>query len=133
MKGCRIQTTGKRSSAWGYTEIVCPGKSRNGVKENRNILLMLYKTACTLNDHLWNSSVMLRKFVKGRMNNLDIVALDFFLDVGYFLRTLIDQKNDKMHIRAVFEDRFGHILEKCGLTSLRRRYDHASLPFTDRA
>ena len=70
---------------------------------------------------------------KCRINNLYIAALDFFLDISYFLRTLIDQKNDEMHIRAVFEDRFGHILEKCGLTSLRWRYDHASLTFTDRA
>ena len=71
---------------------------------------MLYQTARTLNYHLRNASVVLRKLVKCRINNLNVIAFDFFFDIGNFLRTLINQKNDQMHGRIVLKNRLCNIL-----------------------
>ncbi len=61
VKCCRIKTAGQCPSALCHAEIVCSGKSCDRVKKDRDFLLMLYQTACTLNYHLRNASVVLRK------------------------------------------------------------------------
>ena len=104
MKRCRIKTTRQSPSARCHAEIVCSGKSGDRIKKNRYFLLMLYQTARTLNYHLRNTSVMLRKLIKCRINNFNIIPLDFFLDIGNLLRTFIDQQNDQVHGRVVFKE-----------------------------
>ena len=37
-------------------------------------------------------------------NHFYILSLNRFLDIGHLLRTLIDQKNDQMHIRMIMCD-----------------------------
>ena len=94
---------------------------------------MLYQSARTFHNHLGYSLMMLRKLIKGRIDNLHIVSPDCFFDICNFLRTFIDQQNDQMHIRIVSKNGFRHIFQKCGLTCFRRRHDHSSLSLTDRA
>ena len=94
---------------------------------------MLYKTAGTLHYHLRYTLVMLRKLIKGRIDNLYIRSLNGFLYVCYLLRTLIDEKNDQMHIFIIFQDRLGYILQEGGLSCFRRGNDHTSLSLSDGA
>ena len=75
---------------------------------------------------------MLRDVVKCRVDDLDVVAHDGILNVRDFLRPLVDQQNDQMHVRMVRDDALGDLLKKRGLAGLRRRHDHASLPLADR-
>ena len=77
--------------------------------------------------------MMLWKLIKGGIDNFYIWPYNGFFDVSYFLRTLIDQKNDQMHVRIVSQNRLCHIFQQSCLTGFRRRYDHSSLSFTDRA
>jgi hypothetical protein len=93
---------------------------------------MLYKTARTLHNHLGNSLMMFRKFIKCRIDHFHIRSLDRLSDIGNLLRTLIDQKNDQMHISVIPEDRLGNVFQKGCLTCLWRRYDHSSLALSDR-
>ena len=62
---------------------------------------MLYQTFCPLNDHFRYTLVTLRKLVKGGINNFYIWPYNSFLNVCYFLRTLIDQQDHQMHIRMI--------------------------------
>ena len=69
---------------------------------------MFHKTFCPFDDHLGNTFVMFRKFIKGGIDNFHILPFDRFLDIRNLLRSLIDQKDDHMHIRVIAHDRFCH-------------------------
>ena len=133
MKSCRIQTTGKSSSAWRNDQVVGPGKSGDGIQKNGYVFFMFYQTACTLHYHLRYTFMVLRKLIEGRVDNLYVISPDSFFYVCNLLRALIDQKDNQMHIRIVPLDRFGYIFQKCGLAGFRGRYDHSSLAFSDGA
>ena len=77
--------------------------------------------------------MMLRKFIKRGIDHFHIRSLDCFLDIGNLLRTLIDQKDNEMHIFIILKDGLGNVLQKGCLTGFRRRYDHSSLSLSDRA
>ena len=71
---------------------------------------MFNQTLCTLDHHLGNSFVMLRQLVKGGIDHLHIGADDRFLNIRNFLGTLVDQKDDQMHIRVVGGHGLCHLL-----------------------
>lgn len=81
---------------------------------------MLYQTLRTLDHHLGYPLVMFRQLVKCRVDYFHIWSRDCFPDIGYLLRTLIDQKNQKMHVRLSFLNRECHFFEKGCLTGFRR-------------
>ena len=132
MKGCRVKTSGKSTSAGGHNHIVGSGKSGDAVQQNHHILLMLHQSLGTLNDHLGHSLMMLRQFIKGRIDDLHILTDDGLLNVRYLLRSLVDQKNQHMHLGVGVKDRLRHFLQQGSLTGLRRRNDHSSLSLTHR-
>ena len=133
MKSRRIQTTGKSSSAGRYDQVVCPCQSCNRIKKNCNVFFMFHQTTCTFYYHFRHTFMMFRKLIKCRINDFHIIATDGLPDICNLLRALIDQKNDQMHVRIVSQNRLCHIFQQSCLTGFRRRYDHSSLSFTDRA
>ena len=70
---------------------------------------MFNQTLCTLDHHLGNSFVMLRQLIKGRIDYFYIISDNGFLDVGNFLRTLVDQQNDQVHIWVISKDGLCHL------------------------
>ena len=108
MQGRRIQTTGKGTSARRYNKVVGSCKSGNTVKQNDNIFFMLNKTFCTLNQHFGHSLMVIREFIEGRIDDFHIFPADCFLNIGYFFRTFIDQKNKQMHLRVVSQNGESH-------------------------
>ena len=66
---------------------------------------MFYKTLCTFNDHFRYSLMMFWKLIKCRVNNLYIVSLNGLFNIRNFLRTFINQKNQKMHFRIILKNR----------------------------
>ena len=94
---------------------------------------MFYKAACTLYNHLGYTLMMLRKLIKCGINNFHVRSLYCFPDIGNFLRTFINKKNDQMHILVILRNRFRNILEQSSFTCLRRGNDHTTLSLSDRA
>ena len=92
---------------------------------------MLYQTFRPLNHHLRHPLVVLRQFIKSRVNNLHIISRNGFPDIGHFLRALVNQQDDQVHIFIILQNRFGNVFQQCCLSGFRRGYDHASLPFSD--
>ena len=131
MKCCRIKTTGQGSSARWNNQVVCSCQTGNAVQKDHNVLFVLNQTFCTLDHHLWHTFMMLRKLIKGRINNFHIIPFNGFFDVGYFFRTFIDQKDQKMDLRIILPHRKRHLLQQGCLTCFRRWYDHASLSLTN--
>ena len=82
--------------------------------------MVLDKTLCALDDHLGHSLVMLRHLIEGRIDNLDIFAMDRLLHVRDFLGALINEQNDQMCVRIPREDRLRDILKERCLARLRR-------------
>ena len=132
MKCSRVKTSGKSSSAWRNDQVIGSCQSGDGIQKDHNILLMFYKAACTLHNHLRYTLMMLRKLIKCRIDNLYIRSLYCFLDISNLLWTLVNEKNDQMHVLVILQNGLGNVFEKGGLTCLRRGNDHASLSLSDR-
>ena len=129
----RIKTAGKCAAARRLCQVVSSCKSRDRVKQNHNILLVLDKALGSFNDHLGNPLVMFWRFIKGRVNDFDIRSRDCLFDISYFFGTLINQKDDQVNFRIVELHALGDFLDKRCLAGLRRRNNHASLPLAHRA
>ena len=127
MESRRVQTAGKSSSAGRHHQIIRSGQTGDAVQQDHHLLLMLHQTLGTLDHHLRNPLVMLRQFVEGGIDHFHIGSADGFLDVRHFLRALVNQKYQHMHVRIGAQDGLCHLLQQSGLSRLRRRYDHASL------
>ena len=131
MQSCRIKTTGKCSSAWWNSQIVCPCQSCDTVNKDCNVFFMFYQTFCSFNSHLRHPFVMFRLLIKRRIDDFHVIPANRFPDIRYFLRAFINQKNDQMHIRAVSKNGLCSLFQQGRFTCLRRRYDHTSLTFSD--
>ena len=93
---------------------------------------MLYQALRPLDHHLRHTLVVLRQFIKRRVDDFNIVSLDGLLDVRYLLRTLVDQQDQQMDLRIIPPYGQRHLLKQGCLTSFRRRHDHTALPLPDR-
>ena len=71
--------------------------------------------------------MMLRQFVKCWIYYFYIVTLYWFLNIGYFLRSFIYKKYNKVHFFIIGGNWFGYLLKQCGLTCLRLGNNHSSL------
>ena len=76
--------------------------------------------------------MMLRQLIEGGVDNLHILTHNRLSYICYFLRSLIDKKDDKIYLRIIGLNRISYFLKEGGLTCLRRRYNHTSLTLTDR-
>ena len=93
---------------------------------------MFYKTLRTLDDHLGYPFVVLREFIKRRINNLHLISFDGFFHIRYFLRPLINQKHQQMHVRMVLCNCLCNLFQKCGFPGFRLGYNHTALSLADR-
>lgn len=110
MQRRRVKTTGKRPAAWRNRKVICPRQPSNTVEQNTHILPVLHQTLCALYHHLRNPLMVVGQLIKGRVNHLDIRSLNRLLDVGNLLGTFINQQDNHMHIRHIFQDRLRHFL-----------------------
>ncbi len=132
MKCGRVETTGQGSSGWRNNEIIGTGQAGDGVEKDGDILALLHKALRAFNGHLGHALMMLWKLVEGRINDCHETALNLLLHIRDLLWPLINEKNEKMHLRFVLDNGLRHLLKERGLTSLRRRNDHATLALSDR-
>ena len=93
---------------------------------------MLHETLCALDHHLGDAFMMLRKLVEGGIDHFHIIADDGFFNIRYFLRAFIDQKDQNVNFRIVFQDRSRDAFQQGCFSGFRRRNDHPSLAFSDR-
>ncbi len=62
----------------------------------------------------------------------DHIGIDAALHIGHFLRPLVYQEDDQLHLGVVGGDAVGDLLQQDRLAGLGRRDDHAALAFSDR-
>ena len=101
MEGGRVKASGKSAAAGRNSQVVCPCKTGNAVQQYGYIFLLLHETFRTLNDHLRNTFMMLRKFIKGGVDHFHIFSPNRFFDVCNLFRTFVDQEDQKLHIGVI--------------------------------
>ena len=99
MKSRRIKTTGEGTTTRRNAEGVGARKTGDAVEKDNDISAMLDETLRSLDHHLLHTLMALRKLIKRRINDLDLLSHNGLLNVRHLLRTLIDQKDDQVHIR----------------------------------
>ena len=109
MQRCRIKTAGKSPSAGRNNKVVGSRQSRNTVQKDHHVASMLYKTSRALDHHLRNAFVALRELVEGGIDDFHVRSHNGFLDICDFLRTLVNQEDDHMHVRIVCRHGFCHL------------------------
>ena len=106
----RIQTSGQGSTGCRNHKVISSRKSCNGIQKDGNILSLLHQPLGSLDRHLRNSLVMLRKLIKGGVNDLHHTAFNLLLHVRNFLRTLINEENEQMHLGLIPYNCLGNLL-----------------------
>ena len=71
---------------------------------------MLNQTLSSLDNHFRYALMAVGLLVKGGINHFYIRAYDCFLDIGYFLRTLVDEQDHQVHIRVIGGNGSGYLL-----------------------
>ena len=94
---------------------------------------MFHQSLCAFDHHLGHTFMMLRQLVKCGVYHFHIGTFNRLLKIRHLFRPLIDQQDDKMHVRACLLQRSRHFLQQCCFTCLRRRNDHTTLAFSHRA
>ncbi len=84
-----------------------------------------------LDDDLRDRDMPARLLVEGARDDLDR-RVGVALEVGDFLRALVDEQHDDIGVRIVLLDRLRHLLEQHRLARAGRRDDQRPLAFTDR-
>ena len=93
-------------------------------------MFMLNQTFCFFYNHFSDLHVTRSGFIKGGGDNL---TLHRTLHIGNFLGPFVDQQNDQEHLRMVFGDGAGNILQQHGFTCPRWRNNQRTLALTLRA
>lgn len=102
----------KGTAARRNGQVVSSGETCDAVDEDRNVFFTLHKTFRALNDHLGHAFVVLRALIEGGIDDFHIRSLNRFFNVGDLLRTFVDQKDDRIHLRVVPQDGFCRILQR---------------------
>ena len=71
---------------------------------------MFHQTFCTLDYHFRYPLMVFCGLIESGINDLYIFSLNCLFNIGYFLRPLINQQNDQMHLRVIFLYRLGNFL-----------------------
>ena len=90
---------------------------------------MLRQTLRSGQNHLRHLDVMLRHFIEGGVDHISVFQTP--LHVGHFLRPFVHQQHDHLRVRIMLLNAACDLLQKYGLTGLRRCDDEASLPLSD--
>ena len=53
-------------------------------------------------------------------------------EICHFFRAFVDEENDQLHLRMIFHDRVGDVMEQCGLAGARRRDNQTALAHPER-
>ena len=110
MQRRRIQTAGQRSSAGRDYQVISSCQTGDAVKQDDDVLLVLYQSLCPFNNHFGYSLMMLWQFVKGGIYNLNIRPFYGFPEIGHFFRPFVNQKDNQMHVRIIYFNGLRHLL-----------------------
>ena len=109
--------------------VVRASETSNGIEENNDIALVFDHSFGLFADHLGNLNMALRRFIEGRADDFGPTAGTFH--VRDFLGTFVNEQNEKVGFRVVFEDRIGQLLHQNGFASARWRDNEAARAFAD--
>jgi hypothetical protein len=105
---------------------------RDRVEEDDHVLARLHHAARLLDHHVGHLDVAPGGLVEGGADHLAIALGDHALEVGHFLRALVEQQDDQVRVRRVLHERFREHLQQDRLARARRRDDQAALTAADR-
>ena len=129
MQRLRFHTAGQHFSTRRRYRVVRTRQTGDGVEQNHYIMTALYQAFRLLVHDISDAYMVVRRFIEGRSNDLCVHAA---LHVGHFLRTLVDEQNNHIHLGVVLQYSVCQLFEQHRLTGLRLRYNQTALTFTDR-
>jgi len=97
--------------------VVSASETSNGIEENDDIPLVFDHPLGLFADHFGDLNMALGRFVEGRANDFGPAAGAFH--VGDFLGPFVNEQNEKISLRIVFEDGVGQLLHQNGLARAR--------------
>ena len=124
MEGVRIDAAGKDLAAMRNHRIVGAGKTGDAVQQDDDVLLRLDEALRLFEYHVRYLNVTLGRLIKRGTDNFGAYGA---LHICNFLRALIDEQNDQLHLGVIANDTIGHFLEENRLTGFGRRDDHPAL------
>ena len=92
-------------------------------------MFVFYQTPCLLDDHVGDLYVPAGRFIKGAGNDFTLYRA---CHLGDLLRPFVNQQDNQIAFRMVGSNRLRHILQQHGLAGLWRRYNQATLTFSQR-
>ena len=125
----RVETAGEGAAARRDGQVGGPGETGERVEQHHHVASRLHQPLRVLQHDLLQLQVVLRQFVEGGGDDL---AIHRAPDVGHFLRALVDQQHEQVHLGVVLRDAVGDLLEQRRLAGLRRGDDQTALALADR-
>src|SRR5690606_25461935 len=129
VEGDGVDTTGQRSAARGYRQVIGTGEAGDRVEQDGHVSAAFNEPLRALEHHLGNLGMVLDWLVEGRGDDLTI---DRALHVGDLFGSLTDQADHQVDVAVIGGDAVGDRLQQHRLTGLRRRDDQATLAATNR-
>src|SRR3984885_11086657 len=126
----RVNTAREHLARRRNNRVVSTRQTRNRVKQNHYIALMLHQTLRLLNHHLGNLYVTRSRLIERGRDNL---ALHAALHIRNFFRTLVDQQHDQHDLRMICSNAVRNRLQQHRLTSPRRSHNQPTLPLAHRS
>ena len=125
-----VDAAGEDAAAGRGVEVEGARHTRDGVEQHHDVAAHLDQALDTVEHQFGDLHVVLARLVERAG---DHGADDRTLHVGDFLRALVDEQHEEVHLGVVGGDRVGELLEDGGLAGLGRRGDEAALALADGA
>ncbi|MFM1944278.1 MAG: hypothetical protein RI897_3260 [Verrucomicrobiota bacterium] len=111
--------------------VIGAGEAGDGVEQDDDVFFVFHHTAGFFDHHFGDLDVAFRRFIEGGADDFCRAAGAFH--VCYFLGAFIDEEDEQVSIRGIFDDGVGDLLEQDGFAGTRRCDDEAAGAFTDGA
>ena len=128
VQGVGVHTTGEHLARGGHHRVVGAGQSRDGVKQDHDVLLVLHQSLGLFDDHFGHLNMACGGLIEGRSHHLTAHGA---LHLGDLLGPLVDEQHNEHDLGMVGGDGMGDRLHHHRLAALGRGHQQAALTFSD--
>ena len=123
-----IHAAGHRAAAAAVDAVVGAGDAGDGIQQHKDVLAGFHHAPAALDHEAREADVGFQVLVVGGGHDF---GLDRALEIGDFLRALVNEQDHRMDFRMVGGDGVGDLLENGGLARARRGDDQTAGAFAD--
>src|SRR5882724_2100494 len=128
--GASVDTAAHGSAATAHGVVKRPSCSGDRVEQNENVLAGFDETLGALDRELRDPRVTFDIAVVRAGHDLGLRTGT--AEIGDFLRTLVDEEDDQVHLRMVLHDGIRDVVEQRRLAGARRRNNQTALAHAER-